>query len=67
MYLSLFLLLVIWVSTALVQVPLHERLASRFEPETHQNLVSSNWVRTLGWSLRVVCVTYAGAQWFGPS
>lgn len=65
-YVSLTLLLVIWLSTALVQVPQHEMLASRFQAGIHNKLVTGNWIRTAAWSGRVVCVVYAGAQWFGP-
>jgi len=47
------LLCVIWVSTALVQAPLHGRLVPGFDPEIHRRLVRSNWVRTAVWGLRV--------------
>ena len=66
-YGSLAFLLVIWLSTAMVQEPLHERLASRFEPTLHQKLVSGNWIRTVSWSARMICVVYAGTQWFGTN
>ncbi|WP_428390157.1 hypothetical protein [Mucisphaera sp.] len=42
------------VSTALVQVPLHARLSRGFDARAHVALVSTNWVRTLAWSLRSV-------------
>ena len=62
---SLILLFVIWISTAWVQVPQHDHLANQFNSEVHRKLVSGNWIRTISWSLRVVCVTYAGYLWFG--
>lgn len=46
------LLLVIWLSTFLVQVPLHGRLARGFDARSAALLVSSNWVRTVAWSIR---------------
>lgn len=50
-----------WISTAMVQVPLHGRLASGFEFETHRSLVRSNWVRTICWSAHALIVlTMAG-------
>jgi hypothetical protein len=49
---SVALLGFIWVTTALVQVPLHRRLAGGFEGAAHQRLVRTNWLRTLAWSLR---------------
>jgi len=47
------LLGVIWLSTALVQAPLHGRLASGFDAGLHRRLVLSNWVRTAAWGGRV--------------
>ena len=43
-----------WISTALIQVPLHRRLERGFNPETHRVLVLSNWVRTLAWTARAI-------------
>ena len=40
------------LSTAAVQVPLHRRLAAGHEPTAARSLVSTNWVRTLAWTLR---------------
>lgn len=39
-----------WISTAAVQVPLHGRLATGFDPVAHRQLVRSNWVRTISWT-----------------
>ena len=50
------LLAVIWLSTFLVQVPLHTRLASGFDAGVHRKLVWSNWLRTLAWTGRGVLV-----------
>lgn len=61
---ALVLLGVIWVSTALVQVPLHNQLASGFHPQVHQQLVKSNWMRTIAWTLRTGLVAYCGYYWF---
>jgi hypothetical protein len=49
---GLVLLGVVWVSTWALQVPAHVRLANGFDVGTHRRLVVSNWVRTLGWSVR---------------
>ena len=54
-----FLLLVcIWVSTALFQVPAHHTLLEGFDQNTHRSLVRSNWVRTFAWTIRsaVACL-----------
>lgn len=53
---GLALLVVIWASTALLQVPLHGRLAPGYEARTHGWLVGSNWVRTVAWTARSLLV-----------
>jgi hypothetical protein len=50
--LAAFLLVLVWASTFLIQVPLHERLQRGFEPSIHTSLVRSNWIRTVLWSVR---------------
>jgi hypothetical protein len=55
---GLSLLAVIWISTALVQVPCHDRLQRGFEETVHRRLVRTNWVRTVAWSLRGLLVVW---------
>lgn len=58
LWLSLILLGGIWLHTALVAVPLHGKLSTNFDLATAHQLVSTNWWRTLFWSLRAVILTY---------
>jgi hypothetical protein len=51
-----FLLAFIWVVTLLVQVPLHGRLGSGFDPAAVRRLVDTNWWRTIAWSIRGLAV-----------
>jgi hypothetical protein len=53
------LVLVVWLSTALWQVPLHNKLATGPDVELARQLAASNWLRTLTWSLRGLL-----AAWF---
>ncbi|WP_339734595.1 hypothetical protein [uncultured Gimesia sp.] len=46
------LLFVVWISTALLQVPRHHVLASRFSARHIRGLVISNWFRTIAWTSR---------------
>lgn len=48
------LLVLIWLSTLLVQVPCHQRLESGFDPTVHRRLVSTNWLRTVAWTTRSI-------------
>jgi hypothetical protein len=50
------IVIVIWASTALLQIPAHGRLASGFDASTAATLVSSNWIRTIAWSARAAIV-----------
>ena len=52
------LLLLVWGSTALLQVPFHNSLVHHFQADAHSKLVSSNWIRTLGWTARSGVVLY---------
>ena len=59
--LGLLLIGVVWLSTFLVQVPLHGRLAESFDSDAAAALVRTNWVRTVVWSLRgLLIVTWLG-------
>lgn len=55
---GLALVLIIWISTFLLQVPLHEKLAGGFDAEVQRNLVLTNWIRTIAWSLRGALVLW---------
>ncbi len=53
-WVGLALLVAVWVSTALLQVPAHSRLQERFNEGVIRRLVNSNWIRTVAWSARGV-------------
>lgn len=43
---------IIWLSTFFLQVPHHTVLLGAFDDEAYRLLVSTNWVRTVGWTVR---------------
>jgi hypothetical protein len=45
---------VIYLSTVCLQVPRHAELSGGYDESTHRRLVRSNWIRTVGWSVRWV-------------
>jgi uncharacterized membrane protein len=57
-YVALALLVVVWASTAFLQVPCHEQLTGGFDTAVHTRLVVSNWIRTISWTARGVFVTW---------
>ena len=46
------LVAIIWAATFLLSVPQHSKLSDGFDATAHQLLVSTNWIRTIAWSLR---------------
>jgi hypothetical protein len=54
---SAVLVLAIWASTGLLQVPLHNRLAANPTAATIRSLVLSNWLRTALWTARAILLT----------
>ncbi|MEL6182206.1 MAG: hypothetical protein AAFS10_24825 [Myxococcota bacterium] len=51
-WLGVVLVVVAWGSTAMLQVPAHNALASGLDPKMHGFLVHSNWLRTAAWTVR---------------
>ena len=60
-WLGAIMLFVIWITTATLSVPAHNSLASAFSPAAYQQLVSTNWIRTVAWTARgfiVIALVY---------
>ncbi len=51
-WLGFILLITIWLSTAVIQIPCHNSLSNQFSRKVHRKLVSSNWIRTIAWTIR---------------
>lgn len=54
--LGLVLLAVPYLSTVVFQIPLHHQLSEEYDPVKLRRLVHTNWIRTIGWTLRGVLV-----------
>ena len=55
---GILIVICIWLATALIQVPCHEKLEEGFTTKTHRSLVLSNWFRTIAWSARGALVAW---------
>jgi len=55
---NLILIIFIWCSTVFLQVPRHYRLTRGFDAKGINFLIKTNWIRTIGWSLRCVLVLW---------
>lgn len=51
------LVLLIWISTFFVQIPMHNQLAAGKDLNAIQRLVSSNWIRTILWTGKALWLT----------
>lgn len=49
---GLLLVVLIWISTAVWQMPLHRQLTQRYSVTLINRLVATNWMRTIAWTVR---------------
>ena len=56
-FISTVLVVIIWSSTLLLQVPIHNRLKSGKKEVLIRRLVATNWIRTIAWSLKSLVIT----------
>ncbi len=49
-------MLMIWASTLVHQVPIHDHLTNGYDESAIRRLVRTNWLRTIGWSVRALLV-----------
>lgn len=64
-WLGAVLLGVIWASTIFVQMPLHMLLGEQPTRQLKRDLVWTNWLRTVAWSVRALLVLYGAAALMG--
>lgn len=67
---GLVIIVAIWLVTATLSVPCHQQLAAGFNATAHQKLVLTNWLRTLGWTVRggiVAWILYQQLQAASPT
>ena len=57
-WLGLGLVILIWVSTFLLQVPQHATLSSGFDERAYALLVGTNWIRIFLWSARSLLLAW---------
>lgn len=50
------LVVLIWLATAFLSVPAHNALTVAYSTNAYEELVSTNWIRTIAWSVRGILV-----------
>ncbi len=59
-------LVLVHAATVMLSIPSHNELGRGWDEDAHHHLVSTNWVRTIGWSVRVVLALAMVAQYTAP-
>lgn len=60
--------IVIWLVTFFISVPIHNQLEiSGYNPALIQQLITTNWLRTLAWTLRTGILIYIVVRWVDKS
>ena len=52
-YTNFAFLIIIWIGTFLLSVPIHSQLSFTFDLDLIDRLVNTNWLRTIAWSLKL--------------
>ena len=55
---SLLVLIVIWLVTFIIIVPIHNRLSKRLEIDNIVSLIRYNWIRTVLWTSKIFIILY---------
>ena len=55
---SLFLLLVIWLTTFFIMIPSHNRISKSFNIKEIKSLINYNWIRTILWSFKLLVIIF---------
>lgn len=48
------LVIIIWLSTFLIQVPIHKRLSIKYKITLVNRLIRTNWIRTICWTVKLL-------------
>lgn len=51
------LVLIVWLSTFVLQVPIHNQLKTGKDAKLIQRLVTTNWIRTVAWSSKSATIS----------
>ena len=58
-FVNFILILFVWLSTFMLSVPAHSKLERGYNHAAVNQLVNTNWVRTVLWTVRLSLISYA--------
>ena len=53
---NLILISIIWLSTFLIQVPIHYKISKGFNKRLIKKLIYTNWIRTICWTIKLIAI-----------
>ena len=54
---NLIIIGIIWLSTFFIQVPIHNKIAYRYDKKLIKKLILTNWIRTCAWTCKlIICI-----------
>ncbi len=56
---GLILVVLVWASTFLIQVPIHNELSKGYSLDLIQKLVYTNWIRTILWTAKAMMIFFS--------
>lgn len=55
---NLVLVSIVFIATAFVSVPVHNKMAQYFDSTLIESLILTNWIRTISWTINSVLLIY---------
>ena len=55
---SLLVLIMLWLITFIIIVPIHNQLSKKFDEEKVISLIRYNWIRTVLWTSKIFIILY---------
>ena len=52
------IVIIIWLSTFLIQVPIHNKLSSNYDQSLVNRLIKTNWIRTSCWTTKFLIMIF---------
>lgn len=56
--LNLILIIILWILTFLVSVPIHQKISNQFDIKLIDQLILTNWPRTVIWTLKLGLIVF---------
>lgn len=57
--LAALMVVIVWLSTAVLQGPIHGRIERTYDRRLIRRLVDTNWIRTIAWTVRSILLAVA--------